>query len=350
MDGFLVRTKKNNNSVAENNDKVNVNIDNENAINNENLENDEVNANYDNENHMNNENVENDEVNANDDIENIINNGNLDNDEDGLDSNIKELLVSKGAVRETNINYPTDRFGRHFSCEHYVLPQKRWSVLLEYVDELTVKSLCATRWESHVDNVKAIKTQLSQIKEAQISLSLVIWKSGFENAFYQSEQIAEFIGVEHEFLVKRAPYDTNLKECCLNLEFVLTHDKDCDIDGNDLFMELQILYDMLPKGASDGERPWTSIQIMEFTNKMDMFMNVLLAYKILLTILVTTTSAERSFSKLKILKSYLQSTISQERLDGLAIVSIESNFLANLVYDKLTDVFASRNTRRHRFR
>ena len=39
---------------------------------------------------------------------------------DGLDSNIKELVASKGVVRETNINYPKDRFGRHLSCEHYI--------------------------------------------------------------------------------------------------------------------------------------------------------------------------------------------------------------------------------------
>ncbi|GKA59837.1 hypothetical protein Tco_0759150 [Tanacetum coccineum] len=81
MDGFVIRTKKNNNSNAENNDMVNVNIDNENPTNNENLENDEVNADYDNENPINIENLENDEVNANEDNENILNNENLDNDE-----------------------------------------------------------------------------------------------------------------------------------------------------------------------------------------------------------------------------------------------------------------------------
>nr|XP_043629852.1 uncharacterized protein LOC122601149 [Erigeron canadensis] len=35
--------------------------------------------------------------------------------------------------------------------------------------------------------------------------------------------------------------DELLKTSCLNLEFALTHDKDSDIDGNDLFTELQIL-------------------------------------------------------------------------------------------------------------
>ena len=55
--------------------------------------------------------------------------------------------------------------------------------------------------------------------------------------------------------------------------------------------------------------------------------NVSIAYRILLTMPVTVASAERSFSKLKLLKSYLRSSMSQERLDDLAILCIEKNML-----------------------
>ena len=44
-----------------------------------------------------------------------------------------------------------------------------------------------------------------------------------------------------------------------------------------------------------------------------------------LTIPVTVASAERSFSKLKIIKWYLRSSMAQERLDGLTLISIENN-------------------------
>ena len=50
-------------------------------------------------------------------------------------------------------------------------------------------------------------------------------------------------------------------------------------------------------------------------------------YIILLTIPVTVATAERSFSKLKLIKSYIRSTMSQERLNGLAILSIEKHML-----------------------
>ena len=40
-------------------------------------------------------------------------------------------------------------------------------------------------------------------------------------------------------------------------------------------------------------------------------------------------------SKLKLIKSYLRSTMSQERLNGLAILSIEKEMLEELKYKKI---------------
>ncbi|GKD80867.1 putative hAT dimerization domain-containing protein [Tanacetum coccineum] len=52
---------------------------------------------------------------------------------------------------------------------------------------------------------------------------------------------------------------------------------------------------------------------MEFTKKLDMLPNALLAYKILLTIPVTVASAERSFSKIEVLSTeYNESKEAQQ--------------------------------------
>jgi hypothetical protein len=69
-----------------------------------------------------------------------------------------------------------------------------------------------------------------------------------------------------------------------------------------------------------------------------------------LTIPVTVASAERSFSKLKLIKSYLRSTMSQERLNGLAILSIEKGMLEKLEYKTLISNFASQKARRMIFK
>ena len=73
---------------------------------------------------------------------------------------------------------------------------------------------------------------------------------------------------------------------------------------------------------------------------------MIITYRILLTIAVTVVSAERSFSKLKLLKSYMRSMMSQERLSGLAIIAIESDILKEVDYDELIEDFASKTVRR----
>jgi len=63
------------------------------------------------------------------------------------------------------------------------------------------------------------------------------------------------------------------------------------------------------------------------------FLNACIAYRIILTIPISDASAERSFSKLKLLKSYLRSTMSQDRLNSLVLISIENNFVKNLDFE-----------------
>jgi len=79
---------------------------------------------------------------------------------------------------------------------------------------------------------------------------------------------------------------------------------------------------------------------------MNCFSNTIIAYRFLLTIHVTVASAERSFSKLKLLKSYLRSIMSQERLNGLASITIENDILEKTQYKDLVDEFASKNAGR----
>ena len=67
-----------------------------------------------------------------------------------------------------------------------------------------------------------------------------------------------------------------------------------------------------------------------------------------LSIPVTAASAERSFSKLKLIKTYLRSTMSQTRLANLAIVSIENIEAKALDVSNLIQQFATVNAVRER--
>lgn len=85
---------------------------------------------------------------------------------------------------------------------------------------------------------------------------------------------------------------------------------------------------------------------MIFLNDVGCFPNATIAYRILLTIPVTVATAERSFSKLKLLKSYLRSMMLQERLNGLAMIAIENDLLEKVEYEDLIDDFAAKSVRR----
>jgi len=69
-----------------------------------------------------------------------------------------------------------------------------------------------------------------------------------------------------------------------------------------------------------------------------------------LTILVPVASAERSFSKLKIIKTYLRSTMSEERLDELVLLYIEKEILNKINYDNLINNFPSKKARKIHFK
>jgi len=47
---------------------------------------------------------------------------------------------------------------------------------------------------------------------------------------------------------------------------------------------------------------------------------------------MTVVLAERSYSKLKLLKNYLRSTMMQERLTDLATIALEGNMLDKIDY------------------
>ena len=81
-------------------------------------------------------------------------------------------------------------------------------------------------------------------------------------------------------------------------------------------------------------------------HKCTLYPNLWIALRIAVTLPVTVASAERSFSKVKLIKTYLRLTVAEERMSGLAIVSINSEVAQQLSYDDLVDDFASRKCRR----
>jgi hypothetical protein len=72
---------------------------------------------------------------------------------------------------------------------------------------------------------------------------------------------------------------------------------------------------------------------------VDCYPNDSIVYRILFIVPLTVASAERSFSKLKLLKNYLRSTMSQERLNGLVTLCIEKKLLDDIDFNSIIDDF-----------
>ena len=66
--------------------------------------------------------------------------------------------------------------------------------------------------------------------------------------------------------------------------------------------------------------------------------------KLLFTLPVTVASAERSFSKLKLIKNYLRSTMSTNRLNALAILSIEKEIVKEYDFSNIINDMAIKNS------
>lgn len=117
-----------------------------------------------------------------------------------------------------------------------------------------------------------------------------------------------------------------------------------DINASDLFQELRVLRDIIPKGTD------TALKTLRFLRGIEgTFPNSEIALRLLLTIPVTVASGERSFSKLKIIKNYLRTTMSQDRLCGLALLSIENEVACKLDYKDLMAEFAAKKARKVAF-
>ena len=169
--------------------------------------------------------------------------------------------------------------------------------------------------------------------------------ASIDERFETLNQVKTKYGVVLNFSTACQMSSDSLKGQCMQLEKTLTFNQDCDISGVDLANEIKTLPD-LPSGNM------TSLELLSFLcekNLEEIYPNLWIALRVAVTLPVTVASAERSFSKLKLIKSYLRSSMSQERLSGLAIMSINHDVGKQISYDDIIDDFASRKCMKGHF-
>ena len=119
-----------------------------------------------------------------------------------------------------------------------------------------------------------------------------------------------------------------------------------DIDASELLMELNRFIYVIQKQTELVTA--NNFLMYIYKNSLQIYPNLCICLRILVTTPVTVASAERSF-KLKLIKNILRSTMTDDRLSALAMISIENKIARSLDYDALINQFAENKARKKCF-
>ena len=120
-----------------------------------------------------------------------------------------------------------------------------------------------------------------------------------------------------------------------------------DIDSDEMSAELQRFVLILQKKRNLN----TAQDFLNYllkTHLFELYPNCTSHFA--LTCLVTVASAERSFSKLKLIKTFNRTSMTDSRLSSLAMLSIENDCARSLDYDNVITAFANKKVRSRLFK
>lgn len=113
--------------------------------------------------------------------------------------------------------------------------------------------------------------------------------------------------------------------------------------------ELSLIYENDEFKACSGAL--TLFQFFMENNLQGTFTETVSLLKILITTPMTTAESERCFSTLKRIKTFLRNTMTQDRLNALAMLSMEKKLVRNIpdFNERVIEHFATQKDRRAKF-
>lgn len=160
---------------------------------------------------------------------------------------------------------------------------------------------------------------------------------------------ADYFSFLYDISLLTTSNESDLLKHCMDLHTYLSDNNGLngDINGLELKDELVSFMALIGSNQHETNTPLNSLKYITEINLENTFPNLVISLRILLTLPISVASGERSFSKLKIIENYLRSSMSQERLSGLALISIEHQLANQLNYDKVISLFAEKKARRY---
>ncbi|XP_065667878.1 uncharacterized protein LOC136088143 [Hydra vulgaris] len=183
-------------------------------------------------------------------------------------------------------------------------------------------------------------------------------ENGFSDARVKASEIAEVLGIEKVFSMVRSRKKKSICSYeCADHTYQPEHQYKADfflplidtsivsladIDSEDLESELKRFVIVIKEEKNALLK--SAYDFLNYIYKEELqetYPNLVIALRIILTLPVTVASAERSFSKLKLIKTFHRSTMVNERLSCLAMLSIENEVARTLSYEGIINEFAS---------
>ncbi|XP_077294880.1 zinc finger MYM-type protein 1-like [Arctopsyche grandis] len=209
------------------------------------------------------------------------------------------------------------------------LTSNRQSFVKKHFDELSND----TRFQ---DSLKKFEIT---IFNAALDVALMQLKVRFT---YFNDIISKFVFLQSKNLIQLSDDDLYREAKSLADQYVNDFDKSLP---NQVLDFRSCLREKIEK--IDSVHNLAKLFICDFYTINSSFPDIATAIILFLTLPVTVATAERSFSKLKLIKNYLRSTMSQHRLKGLALISIEHERTNKMNFNEIIEVFA--NARRTDF-
>ncbi|CAI6371339.1 unnamed protein product [Macrosiphum euphorbiae] len=119
-----------------------------------------------------------------------------------------------------------------------------------------------------------------------------------------------------------------------------------DINENELILECIHLKAYLSELDISEFSISSTYKCLKSNRLEETFPNIIISFRIFLSMMITNCSGERSFSKLNLIKEELRSTMSQKRLNSLSLMSIEHELLSSLDYENVIEDFANEKARK----
>ncbi len=121
------------------------------------------------------------------------------------------------------------------------------------------------------------------------------------------------------------------------------------LDETKLKSELAVIYSRSEFRQCCGAVPL--LQLLIESNLVDTFSVTVLLLKTVITIPISSSEGERCFSTLKRIKNFLRNTMSEDRFNALAMLSVEKNLIRDSTdfNQKVIEMFAQLKNRTAKF-